>query len=383
MCDGAAGEECGTCPEDCGTCETCGDGMCSAFEDCGSCPSDCGYCESCGDGTCSGSEGCDVCAEDCGTCDYCGDGTCSDSESCSTCPDDCGYCEYCGDGTCGTGEDCMSCSADCGSCETCGDGYCDESGGETCESCESDCGPCDCTDAPDFNVATSASVDFETKSPNILGTYAKMTIGGSLSAGASAGDGECKASIEAGGSVTACASVLYQETCIGGAVSGGGSCTAPLTCEAPPKYTCDTDQVCCNGYASASLSVGRSWNPTRSFGPFECGLTIGGAVAGSVTGSAEFGPGCECKETKLSLTPKVTLSANGGASCGFTLWSRSWEVGGNATACASGGVTGSMGCGMTARPVGGAGFTINIPSIKIGWFTFGGFSRTYSVGDGC
>ena len=307
-------------------------------------------------------------------------------ETCDTCPEDCTDCSECGDGYCDpdAGEDCDTCPEDCSSdCPTCGDGQCVMSDDETCDTCPEDCGACDCVDFPDVSFSPNADIDFDVETPAILGTGVSLTVGGHISGSFGVTNDTCEATLGAGGMIEACGSVLSQEVCVDGSIEGEGSCTAPLECNDPPLYDCNLEEYCCNGNGTVEIGVTRGWNPSKSFGPFECGLNLSGRVFARLGADAEWGPDCECEETKISAELRVGLEVDGGASCSVEAFGFTVSVGANANACASAGGQGGTGCGLSLSPVAGASFSIEIEPVTIGWFEIGGYSREWVAGDGC
>jgi len=167
-------------------------------------------------------------------------------------------------------------------------------------------------------------------------------------------------------------------------LDGGGECVIPAVGDSPEDtvFTCDTTQQCCISSVSVGVNVGKFYNPTQSFGPLECNVSIGGTVGASLGGAIEEGPGCNC-DGQVTAQLSATGSVSGSVGCDVSLLGHQTGVIGKVSADACLGGVLSIGCVDSLAPAAKATFSISIPTIKIGFLQVPAFVFTESVGGGC
>ena len=349
-------ENCTNCKQDCTWCPECGDGVCQQSEVCktvtgaygdAECEPDCGAC--CGNGVCDPDETNANCPADCTA--PCGDNTCDDTqgEDCVSCATDCGQC--CGDGQCKPehGETCQFCPEDCMACPpgpTCGDLNCDADGGENCFTCDTDCPVCLCTDAPDIIPTPIAAItdmwkvkvgveksegvylDFDGSLDFSKGCGADVVLGAGVkvvpyefevdsSFKQSNNNGnftaECKAEISRTESFEVHACVLGRTANGEASHQIKGECAYDGHCplSSVPKWTCNTEQYCCDVTNQVGLKVGLDWplklgklnkkgkasrflKRIEKYAKFSIGASAGGNVGYLDATKYSKGPTCSC-----------------------------------------------------------------------------------------
>ncbi len=226
-------------------------------------------------------------------------------------------------------------------------------------------------------------VSYAYNTPPFFGIGISYTFAMSFMASAGADMGMCTDSMSAGGSAEVCGQAFGQVACVAGMVSGSGECTMPQVCRMAPTFSCDESRRCCAVAGTIGASVSRGFVGERDFGPFSCEYDLRGTVGASIAPGMRQGPGCACQPRQLELTGRVTLGASGGGACSIKLFGATVGVGVSASVCANGGVSGRLGCGLGLSPVGGAGFQINFPRIRLGWITISPTTFSRSTGTGC
>ncbi len=387
----------------------------------------------CGDLVCNGAETCSSCAMDCGACRVCGDGVCLSPETCGSCPIDCRPCAPPDAGPPDVivpdvispdviSPDVISpdvivpdvISPDVSIVDRpVFDVATDLSGPDVLDAPPTDTGSRDVMSPPDVPPTDTGSPDVMTPSdappdammctmppmrpstpppvevsyayntPPFFGIGISYTFAMSFMASAGADMGMCTDSMSAGGSAEVCGQAFGQVACVAGMVSGSGECTMPQVCRMAPTFSCDESRRCCAVAGTIGASVSRGFVGERDFGPFSCEYDLRGTVGASIAPGMRQGPGCACQPRQLELTGRVTLGASGGGACSIKLFGATVGVGVSASVCAKGGVSGRLGCGLGLSPVGGAGFQINFPRIRLGWITISPTTFSRSTGTGC
>jgi hypothetical protein len=329
ICDGAAGENCGTCARDC---RCCGNGRIDPGEQCdpaggaatacgggATCTSSC-TCEVppvCGDGKCNGGETESSCCADCGCskpgffCEGIGK-KCVCEETlvgeCGTVPSVCkgthtfAGCRYsyqqcvnnwctppCGDGKCEGGENCSDCLADCpcGTNQTCVAGRCEES---TCCSgrvCGTD--PCN----PTLSCGTCQPPFTCDEGPGLCICNGNQDC-----------TGKCGPQIDQCGNRYNCPPC----SCCGSRNCGPDPCNPANSCgTCQPNFTCDSSGICgCVDFQDCSGKCGTQTD--RCGNRYECEPC-------SCCGSRNCGPD-PCNPAKSCGTCQANFTCDSSGICG-------------------------------------------------------------------